>query len=195
MSNDTISKGKVIILSAPSGGGKSSIAGKLLKDDQNLALSVSATTRKPRPGEIDGVDYFFLTIDEFNEILANDLFLEHAKVYGNYYGTPKKFVEEQLLKGRDVLFDVDSQGAYQIMNKIKHGVISFFILPPSLEELKKRLSSRKQDSKEIIEDRLREAEIVMEEAVNYDYRIINDNFDEACEKIENIIKQHRKLNK
>lgn len=181
------SNAMIIILSAPSGCGKSSIAKKLLETDANLVLSISATTRQPRPGEVDGEHYFFKTKSAFGELD----YLESAEVYGNLYGTPREFVEKRLLEGKDVLFDIDSQGAYQIMKASKARIVSIFILPPDIETLRHRLTARVQDNQEVIELRLKLAKSEMQHAKNYDYTVINDNFDQAVKEIQTIILSER----
>jgi len=177
----------IIILSAPSGCGKSSIAKKLLETDTNLVLSISATTRQPRPREIDGVHYFFKTKNDFKKLD----YLESAEIYSNFYGTPREFVEKELLKGRDVLFDIDFQGTYQIMKTAKAKIISIFILPPNIETLRKRMIDRGQDDQSVIEARLKKAKSEMEHAKNYDYIVINDDFDQAVKEIQTIILSQR----
>lgn len=181
------SKRMMVILSSPSGGGKTSIAKRLLELDKNLWLSISATTRTPRVSEVEGVDYFFKSKDAFHQMLHSDQFLEHATVYGNLYGTPRKYVEDYLGQGFNVLFDVDSQGAYQIMKKAKTKVVSIFILPPNIDELKRRLQLRSQDSKETIAERLAIAEGEMKNAKNYNYVVVNDSFEKAVLEIQEII--------
>ncbi|RUP42019.1 MAG: guanylate kinase [Acinetobacter sp.] len=177
----------IIILSAPSGCGKTSIAKRIISSDPNIILSVSATTRKPRPAEIEGINYFFKTIAEFKKM---DL-LESTKIYGNLYGTPRQFVEDQIKKGKDILFDIESNGAYQIMDKAHVKVVSIFILPPSLEILRTRLLNRNQDSETDIELRLKEAEGEQNHAKNYHYTVINDDFDQAVKKVQEIIALER----
>ncbi len=185
------SKAMIVILSAPSGGGKTSISNKILDDDANIMLSVSVTTRDPRPDEKESVHYYFRTIEEFKELKANHEFLEYAEVYENFYGTPKKYVNEMLQSGLDVLFDIDHQGAQQIKQKLTDQVVSIFIVPPSIECLRERLESRGQDSKKDIEKRLQQAAEVMSYADIYDYIVVNDDFDEAVLNIKEIIKQER----
>jgi guanylate kinase len=177
----------IIILSAPSGCGKSSIAKKLLETDTNLVLSISVTTRQPRPREIDGVHYFFKTKNDFKKLD----YLESAEIYSNFYGTPREFVEKELLKGRDVLFDIDFQGAYQIMKTAKAKIVSIFILPPNIETLRKRMIDRGQDDQSVIEARLKKAKSEIEHAKNYDYIVINDDFDQAVKEIQTIILSQR----
>ena len=181
------SNAMIIILSAPSGCGKSSIAKKLLETDANLVLSISATTRQPRPGEVDGEHYFFKTKNDFKKID----YLESAEIYGNFYGTPREFVEKKLLEGRDVLFDIDFQGAYQIINTAKAKVVSIFILPPDMATLRTRMINRGQDEQKVIEMRLNKAQSEIQEAKNYDYVVINDSFDQAVEEIQTIILSQR----
>ena len=177
----------IIILSAPSGCGKSSIAKKLLETDTNLVLSISATTRQPRPREVDGVHYFFKTKNDFKKLD----YLESAEIYSNFYGTPREFVEKELLKSRDVLFDIDFQGAYQIMKTAKAKIVSIFILPPNIETLRKRMTDREQDDQSEIEARLKKAKSEIEHAKNYDYIVINDDFDQAVKEIHTIILSQR----
>lgn len=185
-------KALIIILSAPSGGGKTSIAKKLLEKDDKLSLSISATTRSPRPGEVDGVHYFFKSKSDFNQMIDDNHLLETAEIYGNSYGTPLFAVEEKLAKDLDVLFDIDSQGAYQIMKKSRDQVVSIFITPPDLDSLESRLKLRAQDSQEIIDKRLNLAQEEIKQAKHYDYTVVNDDFDRAVKEIQSIIKEERK---
>lgn len=185
-------KAMVIILSSPSGGGKSSIAAKLLQSDPNIILSVSTTTRTPRSGEINGVDYFFTDQDEFNKMKANGDFLECDQIYGNLYGTPKSFVQEQLNSGRDVLFDVNSHGAYKLMENMPGKTLGIFVMPPSIEILRERLTRRNQDDHSAIQQRLDLAEIEMSEAKNYDHIVVNDDLERAAQEILEIINSKRK---
>lgn len=181
----------VIILSSPSGGGKSSIATKLIELDKNIILSISTTTRTPRPGETHGVDYFFSSKEEFDSMQKNGDFIEHTQIYGNYYGTPKEFIYQQLAEGRDVLFDVNSHGAYKLMESMPNKTMGIFIMPPDLDTLKERLTKRNQDDNVAIEKRLSLAEIEMNEAKNYDHIVINDNLDRAVQEILHIINSQR----
>jgi guanylate kinase len=185
------SKAMIVILSAPSGGGKTSISKRIL-DDKKIVLSVSATTRNPRPGEQEAVHYFFKTIEEFRAMQSQDAFLETAKIYGNFYGTPRIYVDEMLENGKDVLFDIDHQGAEQIRKKLSSQVVSIFIVPPSIKSLRERLEQRGQDSAETIEARLKLAKNEISMADNYDYIVVNDDFEKAVENIQMIIKQERK---
>jgi guanylate kinase len=185
------SKAMIVILSAPSGGGKTSISKSILAD-QNIVLSISATTRNPRPGEQEATHYFFKTVEEFQKMHALDEFLESAEIYGNLYGTPQIYVDKMLASGRDVLFDIDHQGAEQIRQKLSDQVVSIFILPPSIESLKERLEQRGQDSEDTINKRLKLAKKEMSHAENYDYIVVNDDFEKAVENIRVIIEQERK---
>ena len=150
--NEIKRKGLMFVLSSPSGAGKTSLSRKLLELDKELFLSISYTTRPPRPGEIDGEDYFFVNNDDFADMQEQNEFLEYAKVFDYYYGTPKKPVKKILDKGRDILFDIDWQGTQQLMNNSKDDLVKVFVLPPSIEELERRLKERNQDDDEIIQD-------------------------------------------
>lgn len=179
--------GNLYILSAPSGAGKSSLISALLKDSEKMKVSVSHTTRLPRPGEIHGVHYYFVDTTEFERLIAEGAFLEYAKVFGgNYYGTSLPMIEESLAQGIDVFLDIDWQGAQQIRKKVP-AVKSIFILPPSLSELEKRLIGRGQDSAEVIADRMAKAQSEMSHYQEYDYVIINDHFDQAVAEIKAIL--------
>jgi guanylate kinase len=180
------SKGLTVILSSPSAAGKSSLARAALKIDSNLRLSISATTRTPRTGEIDGVSYYFKTKEEFNKLIEQDEFLEYANIYNNYYGTPKKVVEELLSQGLDVLFDIDWQGTKSI-KKILSNVITIFVLPPTPSVLQQRIQNRGQDSKEAIKLRMKLATKEVQYAKYYDYVVINDDFEITLKTIYSII--------
>ena len=143
-------RGLLVVLSSPSGAGKSTLTRKLLAEDDGMSMSVSATTRSPRPGEVDGEHYFFISKDKFGEMIDQNEFLEHAKVFDNYYGTPHGPVEEALSSGRDVLFDIDWQGAQQLTQAAADDLVKIFILPPDMRELERRLRTRAQDSDEVI---------------------------------------------
>ncbi len=195
MTNLAMNQSMILILSAPSGGGKTSVAKKLLDQDKNLQLSISATTRKARSGEFEGVHYFFKNRTEFIQMSKQNEFLEQAEIYGNFYGTPIKPVEEILSQGVDVLFDIDFQGAYQIMQKLPDQVVSIFIKPPNIQALKNRLQLRAQDSQNVIDQRLNQAEKEIAEAKNYEYVVINDDFDQAVEEIRHIITKERQKRK
>lgn len=187
----TKNKGLIIILSSPSGAGKSSLAKALLEIDNNLRLSISATTRKPRPNEQDGVNYYFKTKSEFEELVKQNQFLEHAKIYDNYYGTPKKHVENLLNQGLDVLFDIDWQGARSIKQNAVNAV-SIFILPPNLEVLEQRLRNRAADNEEAIQLRMASAQAEISHSNEYDHIITNDDFNDTLQQIHEIILQERK---
>lgn len=177
----------VIILSAPSGGGKTSLAKEILQRNPDIMLSVSVTTRTARKGEIEGVDYFFKTREEFQKMQDSDQFLESAKVYDNYYGTPREYVEKNLSDGKSVLFDIDHQGAKSIKEKLGDQVISIFILPPSIEVLKKRLIKRAQNDEQDIQKRLDLARFAMSYAKEYDHVVVNNDFMQAASEIQQII--------
>ena len=180
--------GKLIIFAAPSGAGKSSFIRKIIKDSKNnLELSVSATTRLPRDGEIHGKDYFFISEKEFNELKNNQAFLEFANVHGHQYGTIKSFVDERLGEGIHVILDIDVQGFTQIQRAITKDIVSIFIIPPSFDELKRRLILRGLDSNDAIDKRLENARKELEQAENFDYLVLNDDFNMAYNEITSII--------
>ena len=184
-------KGLAIILSSPSGGGKSSVAKALVAMDSKLVTSVSVTTRKPRPGDIDGVQYFFRSRDEFIKMANNGELVEYSEIYGNLYGIPKEFIETQFNKGNNIIFDIDSQGAYKLKNILQNLVVSIFILPPSIEELRKRLEARNQDFPEEVERRMNLAAGEMERDKDYDYIVTNDDFLTTVDEIYKLIKAER----
>ncbi len=178
----------LIIISSPSGAGKSTLCKMLVEKNAHIKLSISATTRAPRQSEIDGQHYFFISKEKFGEMLKNDQFLEYANVFENHYGTPKKEVEEQLANNNSVLFDIDWQGARQIVNKFdRKKVVSFFILPPSMEELHSRLQTRAEDSEEVVLKRMQKAQDEMSHFDEYDHVLINENLEETYQKIINLI--------
>lgn len=177
---------RFIVLSAPSGGGKTTIAKMLVKRHDEMSISISATTREKRPQEKEGKDYFFLSKDEFSENVQNDNFLEYEEVHGDYYGTLKNRVEELVDRGKTVIFDIDVKGAISIKKKYPDAIL-LFIKPPSLEELKARLNKRKSESKEAINKRLERIEFEYEQAEKFDYVIINDNLHHTIEQIEDLI--------
>lgn len=184
-------RGLMLVLSSPSGAGKSTIARALLESEDELFLSISMTTRPPRPGEEDGRDYFFVTEDEYSQKVQNDELLEHAQVFGNYYGTPRTLVEQHLTTGEDVLFDIDWQGTQQLRESARDDVISIFILPPSYEELEKRLTGRGQDSEDVIRKRMAKASDEMSHWPEYDYVIVNDVIEESIQNVQAILKAER----
>ncbi len=187
-------EGIIFVISAPSGTGKTTICERLISSFSDLKMSVSHTTRNPRPGEENGVDYFFVDKTTFIQMIQNDDFVEWAEVYGNYYGTLKKMINEIYMSGNDILLDIDIQGAKNIKKIYKNSVL-IFLLPPSLEELERRLLQRKEEN-EIIKKRINKALEEIEQYLNYDYLVINDNLDEATEKIKCIIQAERqKINR
>ena len=180
-------KKQLIIFSAPSGSGKSSLISKIIEQsDSKVELSVSATTRPARKGEINGKDYFFISNEEFTNLQEKNAFIESAEVHGYMYGTLKSYVNEKVSEGVQVILDIDVQGFNQIRNSLQN-YVSIFIIPPSFEELKERLFIRGLDSKEVIENRLINAKKELEYASSFDYVVLNDDFDEAFEQISSII--------
>lgn len=192
MSNEKIKRrGLLLVLSSPSGAGKSTLSRSLLEKDDNINLSVSMTTREPRPGEIDGVHYNFTSQDEFDALVAADGFLEYATVFENSYGTPAEPVEAALLDGKDVLFDIDWQGTQQLNQRIGADLVRIFILPPSKEELLNRLKSRAQDSDEVVAKRMAKANSEISHWAEYDYVIINDDLKAAEAELFTILNAER----
>ena len=181
-------KGILVILSSPSGAGKTSIARALVKGNENFLFSVSATTRKSRPGEVNGREYDFLTVDQFRQKIKEGQFLEHAKVFGNLYGTPLQAVRDSISQGKSVVFDVDWQGGKQIRSSsLSKFVISIFILPPSIKELHDRLMNRAQDSSETVKDRMKKSIDEIMHWKEYDYVIVNRDFDKTLREVKSII--------
>lgn len=181
-------RGLMLVLSSPSGAGKSTIARNLLEDkDLSLSLSVSVTTRERRPSEIEGVHYKFVPMREFQRLRDADMLLEWAEVHGNCYATPREPVEIAMGEGRDMLFDIDWQGAEQLRAKIPADVVSVFILPPSMTELKARLKRRAEDAEDVIERRLQNARLEMEHWRDYDYVVINEDLDRAFAEVKAIV--------
>ena len=178
-------KGKLFVLSGPSGVGKGTICKKLL-ENIDLEISVSATTRKPREGEIEGVSYFFVNHDRFEDMIQKGEFLEHAEVFGNYYGTPKQKVLDKLAWGKDVLLEIDVQGAMQVKENYPES-ITIFVCPPSLTTLKHRLAGRGTESEESLNQRIAKALTEIEMLKNYDYYIVNDELDDAVKNVKSII--------
>lgn len=181
------SEGVLLVLSSPSGAGKTTISAKLLERSTNLVRSVSMTTRKPRSGEINGKDYFFVTEEKFHELCEAGQMLEYAKVFENFYGIPKNFIEQNLSSGINVLLSIDWQGAFHLFKLMRKEVVSVFILPPSMEELRLRLQKRNSDDASEIERRLAEAQKEMSKRDQYDYVIINDDIDKSVEEISSIL--------
>jgi guanylate kinase len=184
-------RGMMLVLSSPSGAGKTTLARRLLAGDPTIGMSVSVTTRNRRPGEVDGVDYHFTTLEDFEVRVGRGEFLEHATVFGNAYGTPRAPVEAVLRAGRDVLFDIDWQGTQQLKEKAREDVVSIFILPPSRAELHHRLSSRGQDSAETVARRMAQANGEISHWAEYDYVIVNDDLDRAEKRIVTIVEAER----
>jgi guanylate kinase len=184
-------RGLMLVLSSPSGAGKSTIARNLLESDSSLELSVSVTTRPRRASEIDGVHYHFVSRREFERLRDSDALLEWAEVHGNFYGTPREPAESAMAAGRDMLFDIDWQGAVQLNEKMRADIVSVFILPPSMHELKARLKRRAEDSDANIEMRLKNARIEIEHWREYDYVVVNDDLDRAFAAVRAIATAER----
>jgi guanylate kinase len=182
--------GKLFILSAPSGTGKTSLTKSLLRKNINLWLSISYTSRLMRPSEVEGHDYFFVERKIFEQMLGNEEFIESAEIYGNLYGTSQKWINEAINSGKDILLEIDGQGARQV-RKIFSDVVSIFILPPSLEVLEDRLKNRNQDSKEVIAKRMAAAKEEISHVSEYDYVIINDNIDIALRDLVSVVQSER----
>lgn len=174
-------RGMMIVLSSPSGAGKTTLSKRLLAADDNITMSVSLTTRTPRSGEVDGQDYFFVSTDAFMKMRDEDKLLEWAEVFGNYYATPRAPVEEILSQGRDILFDIDWQGTQQLMAKMGEDVVRIFILPPSAQALGERLKTRAQDTAEVVAARMEKASSEISHWAEYDYVLVNDEL-ELCDK-------------
>ena len=184
-------RGLMLVLSSPSGAGKTSISRRLLAEDDELDLSVSATTRNRRPGEVEGKDYLFVSNNDFFLMINNREMLEHAKVFDHYYGTPSAPVMAALRMGRDVLFDIDWQGTQQLADANSDDVVSVFILPPSTRDLEKRLLSRAQDSVNVVAARMSKASDEISHYREYDYILVNSNLDQAVEEVKTILKAER----
>lgn len=185
-----MANGLLIVISGPSGVGKGTVCKRLLSQNSNISLSVSATTRQARPGEIDKVSYYFITKEEFEEMVERGEFLEYAYVHGNYYGTPKKYVLDKVKSGQDVLLEIDIQGALKVKEIYPDGVF-IFIMPPSMEELKKRIINRGTETEEAIAKRFEAAYKEIEYVFKYDYAVLNDEVENAVKKIESIIDAER----
>ena len=183
-------KGLLVVISGASGTGKGTVCKKLLAENPNIFYSISATTRKPRTGEVDGREYYFITVDEFKNWIAEEKFLEYAEVYGNFYGTPIHKIEERLNRGEDVLLEIDIQGALNVMKKRPDGVY-IFLLPPSIEELKNRITGRGTESPETLSRRFDAAFNEIATGKKYQYAVVNDEVDAAVEKIQMILAAER----
>ena len=184
-------RGLMIVLSSPSGAGKTTLTRKLLKENPDMAMSVSATTRSPRNGEEDGTDYYFISKNKFVEMVDEEAFLEHAKVFDNFYGTPRAPVEAALSDGHDVVFDIDWQGAQQLTQAAGDDLVKVFILPPNMRELEMRLKKRAQDSDEVIAKRMAKSEAEISHWAEYDYVIVNENIDTALAELRIIVASER----
>ena len=184
-------RGLMFVLSSPSGAGKSTLARMLIERMPNLSMSVSVTTRPMRPGELDGEHYHFIDTAKFDAMVKGGELLEHAPVFGNFYGTPRKAVEAALAAGQDVLFDIDWQGTQQLREKARDDVVSVFILPPSAADLEKRLHTRAQDSDEVIAGRMNRASHELSHWAEYDYVVVNSSVDEAYSEVVTILKAER----
>ena len=184
-------RGLMLVLSSPSGAGKTSISREVLQRDDNISLSISATTRPRRPGEVDGEDYKFVDKTTFDLMVNRQDLLEYAKVFDHYYGTPRGPVEQSLAAGRDVLFDIDWQGTQQLAEKARGDLVSIFILPPSTVELDRRLHSRAQDSEAVIAERMARAADEMTHWSEYDYVVVNVDFEESVRQVQAILEAER----
>jgi guanylate kinase len=184
-------RGLMLVLSSPSGAGKTTLSRRLLEEDSGVALSISVTTRKMRPGEEDGRDYHFIDQPRFDALIGKNELLEYAEVFDNYYGTPRKPVMDALAQGRDVLFDIDWQGTQQLREKARTDLVSVFILPPSIPELEKRLHSRAQDDYDTIVRRMAKASDEMSHWAEYDYVVINRDLEQAFSEVRAILSAER----
>ncbi len=184
-------RGLLLILSSPSGAGKSTLSRKLMAWDTDLSFSVSATTRSPRSGEVDGREYYFKTRAEFLAMVKDGQMLEHAEVFGNFYGSPRGPVEDAMTQGRDTLFDIDWQGGQQIKQAMRGDVVSIFILPPSIAELESRLRGRAQDSEQVIAQRMAKSQAEISHWMEYDYVIVNRDLEAAFGELVTILQAER----
>ena len=192
MSNENIQRrGLMLVLSSPSGAGKTTLSRKLLDIDGSITMSVSATTRAPRVGEQEGKDYFFVSPSMFTQMADGGAFLEHALVFGHHYGTPKEPVMLALARGRDVLFDIDWQGTQQLRQQAGDDLVSIFVLPPSHEELERRLRARAQDAEDVVQARMAKANNEISHWAEYDYVVINDDLESTLAKIRTILDAER----
>ena len=184
-------RGLMVVLSSPSGAGKTTISRRLLERDSGLTLSISLTTRRMRPGEKEGVDYLFVDAAEFARRVARGDLLEHAHVFGNHYGTPRAAVEQTLSRGSDVLFDIDWQGTQQLAQAMREDLVSIFVLPPTVADLERRLRTRAQDSDEEVARRMAKASDEMSHWAEYDYIIVNRDIDESVAQVESVLAAER----
>ena len=191
MKDNNRRRGLMLVLSSPSGAGKTTLSRRLLQSDPDIVMSVSATTRPPRPNEIDGQDYYFVTPQKFDSMVAQNEFLEHALVFGNKYGTPRAPVMKALEDGKDVLFDIDWQGTQQLKQQARDDLASVFVVPPSKAELERRLRIRAQDSEEVVRQRMAKASDELSHWAEYDYLLMNDDIQHAMGKLEEILRVER----
>jgi guanylate kinase len=192
MSDDNIQRrGLMLVLSSPSGAGKTTLSRKLLASDGAITMSVSATTRQARSGEEEGKDYFFVSPSMFTQMVQGDAFLEHATVFGNHYGTPREPVQLALARGNDVLFDIDWQGTQQLRQRAGDDLVSIFVLPPSHDELERRLRVRAQDAEDVVQARMAKANNEISHWAEYDYVVINDDLESTMQKIRTILDAER----
>jgi len=183
-------QGNLFIVAAPSGGGKTSLVRHLVDELDGIEISISHTTRPQRPGETDGVDYFFIDVPTYEEMIQNNAFVEHAEVFGKHYGTAKTQIAERIEAGIDVVLDIDWQGAKQI-KQLFDDAVGIFIIPPSIDALNQRLSDRKQDNQAVIKDRMKKAQNELSHYKEFDYLIVNDNFEIAARQLASIVIAHR----
>ena len=184
-------RGLMLVLSSPSGAGKTTLSRKLLTSDSSVTMSISTTTRRPRSGEEEGKDYFFVSPSMFTQMAEGGAFLEHALVFGHHYGTPKEPVQLALAKGRDVLFDIDWQGTQQLRQRAGDDLVSIFVLPPSHDELERRLRARAQDAEDVVAERMAKAAGEISHWAEYDYVVINDDLDSTLDKVRTILDAER----
>ncbi len=189
--NQIARRGVMFVLSSPSGAGKTTLSRGLVEADGNISMSISVTTRRPRGGEVDGKDYHFISPPEFDRMVAGGELLEHAKVFDNCYGTPKRPVEEALARGRDVLFDIDWQGTQQLESSAPNDLVSVFILPPSMQALERRLEARAQDAPDVVAKRMARAADEMSHWAEYDYVLINLDIDRSLSQVRAILEAER----
>lgn len=184
-------RGLLFVLSSPSGAGKTTISRALLARNSDLSVSVSVTTREPRPGEVDGKDYHFVTKDKFDQMVTQNELLEHAKVFRNHYGTPLEPVKQALENSQDIIFDIDWQGTQQLKQKLDDDIVTVFILPPSKDELERRLRARQQDEEHVIQERMKKAADEISHYSEYTYVIINTDLDQSITKAQAILDAER----
>ena len=188
---DIARRGLLLVMSSPSGAGKTTLSRMLLASDTNVTMSISVTTRPPRPGEVEAKDYYFISKERFAQMRDRKELLEWAEVFGNYYGTPRKPVDEALAKGRDVLFDIDWQGTQQLAQAMEDDLVRIFVLPPSADELQNRLISRAQDSSSVVAKRMAEASREISHWPEYDYVIVNDELEDSLAQVMAVLRAER----